>query len=81
MEEHTVSSRQELAQYIRAMREDLLANPDEWENITLDSYLEALAAYVQDINNLSKNIQIQLDTEQPSWQLFADLLAGAAIYE
>lgn len=81
MERKIVSSREELAQYVKALQKDLVANPGSWENVTLESYFEALATYIQDVHKFYEHNHIQIDAEQPSWQLFADVLAGAAIYE
>ncbi|MFG1805278.1 hypothetical protein [Streptomyces sp. NPDC049040] len=39
-----VDGKDALAAYVRALRADLLARGGTWENVTLERYLEALAA-------------------------------------
>ena len=43
-----VDGKQALARFVEALREDLQTNPAEWENPTLDRFLEALAGGIQD---------------------------------
>jgi hypothetical protein len=75
-----VTSREELAQFVLALRTDLAEHPDEWENVTLDRYLEALAAYIADAPGWYRNNNIALPPNG-DWTFFARVLAGAAIYE
>jgi len=37
-----------LAAFVDALRRNLAAHPDQWENATLDAFLEALAAVIRD---------------------------------
>ena len=39
-----IETREDLATFVAALRRDLLGSPDDWENPTLERYLEALAA-------------------------------------
>jgi len=52
---------------------DFKVNPKGWENPTLERYLEAMGAWLKDSRNSEK--------EQPSWELIADMLRAAKIYE
>ena len=51
------------------LQDDLLANPDAWENPTLERYLEAMTAWLGDVKR------------EPSWELICDMLEAAKIYE
>ncbi|WP_455432085.1 DUF7660 family protein [Streptomyces wuyuanensis] len=42
-----VSSRLDLAEHIRRLRSDLLQRSDQWENVSLEGYLEAMAAWIE----------------------------------
>jgi hypothetical protein len=42
------SNASELSAYVESLREHLLAHPEEWEQVTLDQYLEAFAAVLRD---------------------------------
>lgn len=75
-----VGSRIDLAQVIQRMLSDLLAHPDEWENSTLDRFLEALAASLGGLPGLYANRGEQLP-EPPTWKVFAEALVMATGYE
>jgi hypothetical protein len=91
----SVKSKQDLAKFIELLRDDLRDHPEEWENITLDSFLGALASYLEGMDNIYANIcglpeaaieQIQrvIGTEPPifpSWMLVAHFLLAAKVYE
>jgi hypothetical protein len=67
-----VRSANDLAAVIAAMRDDLLGTgQQEWENATLESFLEALAAVVED----------RRFEGQPSWEDLAQVLVTATGYE
>ncbi len=52
-----------------------------WENQSAVAFLEALAAWFESANGLYKNLNLATDANSPSWQLFADALQAATIYE
>jgi hypothetical protein len=53
MRESTRSKiRQDLSQFVGALRTDLATNPDRWENPTLDRFLEAMGAWIEGIGKL-----------------------------
>ena len=78
---NAVSSREQLAQFIEAFRQDLLTNPEQWENATLETFLAALSRYIDDVPGYLRNVGSSLNPETASWQLFATVLCGARIYE
>ncbi len=53
----------------------------EWTNETAYQFLQALASWLEDAGGFYKNIGDDLDPERASWQLFADALQAAAVYE
>lgn len=75
-----VGSRIDLARVIQLMLSDLLAHPDEWENPTLDGFLEALEASLRGLPGLYANRGEQLP-EDPTWKIFAEALVMASGYE
>jgi hypothetical protein len=76
-----VYDRADFIKFIEFLRKDLAVNSDEWENKTLDDFLEALASYAEDIQGFYDNTKQQINADEPSWKLFADILKGAKIYE
>jgi hypothetical protein len=75
-----VQTREDLARFLNLLLEDLMSPNSEWENPTLDSYLEALAAVVDGLDARFANLGMKLPDE-PSWQLVADVLLAARTYE
>ena len=75
-----VQDHRDLARVVEAMRADLLAHPNEWENHTLERYLDGLAALVDSLDSLLANRGEDMPG-QPSWALIAQLLTGASGYE
>jgi hypothetical protein len=51
------------------------------ENNDLQSFLEALIAYTENVDGYYKNWNIQVDADTASWRLFADILCGARVHE
>lgn len=76
----SVGSRADLIRHVMSLRADLLANSEEWENISLERFLEALAAWVRDMDGYFIN-RGESPPDQPSWALFAQMLCAAAVYE
>jgi len=57
---------------LRKLREDLKANPDEWQNHSLDDYLEAIAAWLDATKDRAPT--------QPSWDFIVGLFGVGKIH-
>jgi hypothetical protein len=75
-----VTTRDDVVVVIQDMLNDLRKNPDAWENASLGPYLEALAASIEDVEQIYSE-RGEAAPSQPSWQLVADLLVRASGYE
>ena len=75
-----VESRDDLVRFIRALHRDLAVNGSERENPTLDRFLEALAAWTDDMDGYFRNTGQDVPSE-PTWRLLANMLYAAHIYE
>lgn len=62
------------------MRQHLIANPEQWENVTLEHYLEALQAVLTDWDGRFIN-RGQPVPEQLTWELLGEVILAASIYE
>lgn len=67
-----VATKQDAAVLVEAMASDLRQHPGEWENQTLERFLEALAASLTSGRDWP---------EQQSWRLLAEALMMASGYE
>ncbi len=76
-----VTDRQTFIKFIDLLRQDLLDNPETWENKKLDDFLEALSSYAEDIQGYYDNTKQNVNADQANWQTFADIFKGASIYE
>lgn len=76
-----VTDRQSFATFLQLLAQDLQANPESWANVNLADFLESMGRYTEDIQGYYDNLGLGLNTDAPSWCLFADLLKGATIYE
>lgn len=76
-----VASHVQLVEMLERMHADYKGTgKDEWENASLDRYLEALAALADALPHLYEN-RGEAMPEQPTWEMVAILLAGATGYE
>jgi hypothetical protein len=57
-----------------------LIGTDEWENVTLDSFLEAMESWIRSMDNYYKNTGQPIPVA-PSWRTLADILWAARVYE
>ncbi len=76
-----IESKKDFELFLQHFRSDLKSHPEEWENLTLMDFLEALQAYTEDVEGYYKNMNIPFDEAKPTWKVFARLLLGAKIYE
>ncbi|MGP4051434.1 DUF7660 family protein [Streptomyces sp. 2A115] len=51
-----VRSRDDLVSFVRELRQDYLRRGHEWENRSLDGFLEALAAWMHDSPGWYQNV-------------------------
>ena len=75
-----VESNADAARIVEEMLHDLQCHPTEWENGTLERFLEALSASLDSLPNSYANRGVQFPNP-PTWKLFAELLVMASGYE
>ena len=78
--QHTIETREDLIRFLSQLRQDLTMNEDQWENVTLPSYLEALQAVLTDWRGRFKN-RGEPVPECPSWRIVGEILLAASAYE
>lgn len=75
-----IQSKDDLAKFVEILRIDLNANPNNWENLNLNDYLSAIAAWINDMDGYYKNIG-EATPSTPAWKNFAEILSAASVYE
>ena len=76
-----VTDRESFIKFLELLKQDLVDNPQKWENKNLSAFLEALGAYTTDIQGYYNNTNRNINADTPSWATFADIFMGARIYE
>jgi len=76
----SVTTLEELSEFITQLSKDLKSNKAEWENADLHSFLEAMSAWVYSMEGYYKNKGDVLPDDIP-WKLFASILYAAKVYE
>jgi len=75
-----VQSREDFLRFISELVRDRRNNGSRWANSDIDSFLEALGAWVRDMEgfymNEGRNPPVDFD-----WSVVADMLMAARIYE
>jgi hypothetical protein len=73
-------TRAELAGFIDQLADSYVEDPEQWENDTIESFLRAWSAWLNDMDGYFLN-QGEVVPEAPSWQLVAQMLLAARVYE
>lgn len=76
-----ITSRKDFVEFLKLLHKYYTSKPEDWENNTLESFLEALSAYAEDIPEHYKNTKQDRSPETADWQVFTDMLKGAIVYE
>jgi len=74
-------TRIEFINFLKDLRKDLNTNNSNWENKSLNDFLEAMERYTQDIQGYYDNMKMNIDADEATWENFRNILKGAAIYE
>ncbi|MFI9604428.1 DUF7660 family protein [Streptomyces sp. NPDC004069] len=75
-----IGDREAFSAFLARLRADYATNGQQWENPTLDRFLEALEAWVADSPGWHRNFGHDLPPEG-DWTFFARALDAARIYE
>lgn len=70
---HSIRTREDFVAFVRALSADLYDNPETWENGSLERFLEALAAWAEDMDGKKP--------QRPDWQVVGDMLMAAKGHE
>lgn len=74
-------TRIEFIEFLKEFRKDLKDNNSNWENKTLEDFLEAMETYTEDIQGFYDNMKMDIDANVPTWENFVTILKGASMYE
>jgi hypothetical protein len=75
-----IQTRDDLVLFINHLVQDLRTRPERWENASLDAYLAAIAAWVQDMEGYYRN-RGETTPHHLTWKNVGEILLAARIYE
>jgi hypothetical protein len=75
-----LQSRGDFVAFLRALGTDLQRNPESWANRDLPAFLEAMSAWVEDMEGYYQNRGEPMP-EPPGWQTLGQILLAARVYE
>jgi len=74
-------TRTEFISFLKEFKTDFEQNKENWENKTLEDFLESMIAYTEDIQGYYDNMNLDVDGNVPTWENFMTILKGASVYE
>lgn len=76
----SVKSKEDFVRFMAALIQDLKNNPDKWENQSLETYLEAVQRWTEDMDGYYANNNHSVP-DNVTWKVLADILIAAKMYE
>jgi len=76
----SVSTKEDFVNFITLLITDLKEGEVEWENASLERYLDAIANWTEDMDQYYINQKLPVP-KNVNWKVFASILAAATIYE
>ncbi|KLU03489.1 hypothetical protein RISK_004493 [Rhodopirellula islandica] len=59
----------------------MVADYDQCENRDVETFLNAMAAWLNDCGGYYRNTGQTVNIDEPNWQLVADALSAATVYD
>ena len=75
-----INSKQDFISFINILLNDNKDNSDEWENKDIQSYLESISSWVEDMEGYFENMKLDIPTDI-DWKFIATLFYVGKIYE
>lgn len=75
-----VEKREDFVNFVRMLGKDSKDKPEQWENVNIADYLEAIGAWVNDMDGYYKNNGLPVP-HNIDWNFFANVLYAGKIYE
>jgi hypothetical protein len=75
-----INTKQDFVSFANELSDSFYDDPESWENNDIGIYLEAIAAWINDMEGYYKQQGLPVP-ENLEWQLMADMLDAARFYE
>jgi hypothetical protein len=75
-----IESREDFVKFVQALLQDLQNNEKDWENTSLEHYLDAIASWTSGMDGYYKNMNLKFP-DNINWKVMGEILIAARIYE
>jgi hypothetical protein len=75
-----VSAKEDFLKFLGMLINDFKNNPDEWENKSVESFLEGMQSWVEDMEGYYENNNLPIPNNI-DWGFFANVFYAGKIYE
>ncbi len=76
-----IETRGDFVKFLKNLEMNNVHCGSDWENDTLDRYIEAMGRWTHDCDGYFKNTDQDVNPDLPTWKLFAEILLAAKVYE
>jgi hypothetical protein len=76
-----IQNKEDFVRFLQLYFRDFQMNRNNWENNSLEYFLEAMAAWVDDMDGFYKQEGKEFDPEKPTWKNFGEILLATRMYE
>ena len=73
-----IKTKEDLSEFIKVLMNEY--NKDDWENNNIPDFLEAMSAWIIDMDGYYKNNGKDIPNK-PDWKTFAEILKASTMYE
>lgn len=73
-----IESKEQFIDFLNSLSADSIENSNEWENNSIENYLESIAAWVDSYSSCPRN---DIDWDKVDYKLIAKLFYVGKIYE
>jgi len=74
----SIKCKKDLILFVQNLQKDFVRNHNEWNNQTIDSFLEAISAWLEDAN---QDINDCIGENDPAWKYIATIFLAGKMYE
>ncbi|PKV50694.1 hypothetical protein ATE84_2760 [Aquimarina sp. MAR_2010_214] len=75
-----IKNKQDFLSFLNMFIKDFKNNKDSWGNSTVDTFLEGMESWIDDMEGYYINMNLPVP-ENIDWKVFADILYASKMYE
>ena len=79
-EVNKITTKEEFINFLNQLIKDFKKNPEQWENRDIESFLQAMSFWIEDMDGFYSNMKLP-KPESINWSFLASALCAASVYE